>query len=174
MFQKDPIGPVVVHYTDAYSPYGPFNSGTDDDLGFFTLRAKADSITAYMPESRDRLIRKARRTLHAQVGTSGDEASLPAGAAGIEPVIEPHEDGMAAFLMKAGPGEKLQGPALSSHSLGQYYCVVAGAVVQDGKVFERKSLAWGSRDEPAPELAAGADRGFEVLVMQFPRNSLDS
>ena len=45
----------AVHFSRAYTPYGPINFGADG-LGFLTLRARKDPGAQYLPEERDKLI----------------------------------------------------------------------------------------------------------------------
>ena len=64
-----------MHYTDAYTPYGPIVT-SEEDLAFFTIRARNDNGgTHFMPESRARMPRKAGRalTVHADVGADSSE-----------------------------------------------------------------------------------------------------
>ena len=44
-----------LHYTDAYSVYGPFGAGQEDEFFFFTLRAVQSTLHGAMPEMRDQL-----------------------------------------------------------------------------------------------------------------------
>src|SRR3954451_8876249 len=61
-FQRHHVAPVNVHFTDAYSVYGPIVAG-DDGLSFFVLRPELDAGARYMPGSRELLVRKGRRNL---------------------------------------------------------------------------------------------------------------
>jgi hypothetical protein len=171
-YQKQPVPPAMVHYSDAFTPYGPFAAG-EEGLSFFTLRARANQRIHYMPESREDLkqekaARRGRRSLHADVPPAREGEILAPGATAVEALIQPQADGMAAYLLKAGPGARITAPD-PRQSGGQYLCVVDGAVVRDGHAYGRRSLGWVAADEPAPELAAGAESGFAVVVMQFPR-----
>lgn len=164
VYQKQPIGPVMIHYSDGYTPYGPFSSG-ERLMEFFTLRAQPSTLTAYMPESREKLIRKARRSITVPAPNVG--APLARSATVVETLIEPQADGVAAWVLRGGPGARMQAPSPRGSS-GQYHLVAGGAVIQDGRFFGKKSLAWLGPDESPPEVVAGDDIGFDVLVMQFP------
>ena len=48
------VGTVAVHYTDAWSAYGPIVAA-DDGISWFTLRNAWDSGARYMPAARDQL-----------------------------------------------------------------------------------------------------------------------
>ena len=82
-----------MHFADAYTPYGPIRVGPAG-LAFFTLRARADAGAEYMPESRARMARKARRSVSADVPPEGETAAL----------WPTHPDGLGAWIVRARPG----------------------------------------------------------------------
>ena len=51
---KHPVGPRAVHFSRAYTPYGPITY-SDKGLGFITLRAHRDPGAQYLPECREAL-----------------------------------------------------------------------------------------------------------------------
>src|SRR4026207_2491944 len=58
---KHPLGPGAVHFSRAYTPYGPI-AYSDKGLGFITLRAHRGPGAQYLPESREVLGQAANRT----------------------------------------------------------------------------------------------------------------
>src|SRR5258707_123577 len=97
-YQKRPVPAAMVHYSDAFTPYGPFAAG-EEGLSFFTLRAQANQRIHYMPESRDALkeekaARKGRRSLHAGVAPASEDETLAPGAVAVETLIPLRADGM--------------------------------------------------------------------------------
>src|SRR5690348_1666786 len=44
VFQRKPIPELLVHYTDAYSVYGPFKAAPDSDLLYATIRARSTNF----------------------------------------------------------------------------------------------------------------------------------
>ena len=150
---KHALDGVLVHFAEAYTPYGPIRVGPDG-LAFFTLRAKADPGALYMPESRARLARKARRNVAASVPAEGPGATL-------WPV---HDDGLGAWVVRAGPGEAVTSPPGDG---GRYYLVVAGAAAEGETALPLWSCAWRAPGAPHPALVAGPD-GARVVVVQFP------
>src|SRR5579862_2487593 len=60
-FLRHPIPKVMVHYTDAYSTYGPFRSGTEGRLLYATLRAEHSNFGGVMPGARSQLPYRGRR-----------------------------------------------------------------------------------------------------------------
>lgn len=164
-FGRWPIPPVYVHYVDGYTPYGPFTAGPEG-LDHFTLRPRAITGSYFMPGSRDKMIRKAGRGLHAEVRISETQR----GNASRSTVFEPYPDGLAAFHLSAGPGGSIAAPDPWG-SRGQFYVVVNGVAHCQGAALPLKSCLFVRPDEPAPRLSAGPDAGFDVLVLQCPSGS---
>ena len=132
-------------------------------MEFFTLRAEPVLGTFYMPESREKLIKKAGRGVSKGVETGKGEQ----GKATCTPVMERQADGMAAYHIAAGPGGKLSGPSAEG-SKGQYYVVVAGVMECQGKKLGRQSMIFVNPGDLAPEMSAGSDEGFDAVVLQYP------
>jgi hypothetical protein len=150
---KHALDGVTVHFADAYTPYGPIRVGPDG-LAFFTLRARADAGAQYMPESRAAMIRKARRSV---------AASLPAGGEMVD-LWSPHDDGLAAWIVRARPRAELAHPPGDG---GRYYLIVEGSVVHGGRELPRWSCVWTGPGTARPRLRAGV-AGADVVVAQFP------
>jgi len=156
-----PIGPLFVHYVDAYSTYGPFGTGVDAPMEFFTLRATPTLETHYMPASRDKLRgRVGRRNLHVDIDPN-DHGPDGGGARFLE-----GDDGLAVELIHLATGEELKiaggegGPA--------YHYVVAGEITVGDDVVAPKALGY---SEVGAEFrgVAGA-QGATLLTMRFPRH----
>jgi hypothetical protein len=158
-------GEVLVQYADAYSTYGPLTSGVAG-LDFFTLRAYGDDLSAFMPGSRDLLVHRGQRLLHATIPAVGSD-QLPPGTIAVDDVVGPDDDGLACWYLRSGPAGGVTGPDPAAGS-GQYYCVVSGAVRCGGAVFGARSLGWIGPDSEGLSLEAVDDVGFQVLVLQFP------
>lgn len=77
------------------------------------------------------------------------------------------DDGLAAYMLRLGANQSLQGPD-PKMSDGQFYLVVSGNLRQDAGELPLWSMLHAAPDEAAPVLRAGAV-GCEVLVLQFPR-----
>lgn len=155
---KHPVQPVEVHYTDAYTPYGPIVAG-EEGLAFVTLRSKANNGGAhYMPRSRPMLARKAGRALtaHAEVGPSTRAGEL----------IPAREDGVEASLVVLGAGRSTM-PASDRANSGRFFLVLAGSLVADGEELGRYACGFVREDEVLPTLTAG-EAGAQVLSLQLP------
>jgi hypothetical protein len=153
---KHPLKGVAVHFAEAYTPYGPIRTGADG-LTFFTLRAKADPGAEYMPESRARMIRKARRNVAAQVPPGPSAELWPA-----------HADGLGAWIVRAAAGAVAPAPRGDGR---RYYLVVEGSATQGATQgatqLPRWSCIWAAAGAEAPALTAGPE-GAGVVVIQFP------
>lgn len=158
-----PVPPVCVHYTDGYTPYGPFTAGAAG-MDFFTLRAEATVATMFMPAERSKLIRRPGRAFHSAV--EGGQA-VPSSAT-CNAIIDPQADGLAAYHLSIGAGASISAPAAAA-SGGQYCIVVAGEVRCQGKPLPFQSCVFVGPDENPPLVMNTMDSGSDVVVLQYPR-----
>jgi len=157
---KHSLSPVVVHYTDGFTPYGPIHAGAEG-LSFFTLRVRPDVGAYFMPGSGDRMERKAGRTFSVRVEANGH------GGDATETLRAPDASGLGAFRLRLAPGASATGPS-PRESGGQYYVVAGGAVTCEGRPLPRLSLVHVAPGDAAPRVTAGPE-GADVLVLQYPR-----
>jgi hypothetical protein len=157
--------PVLVHYTDGYTPYGPIVAG-DDGIGFYTLRVQAYLGVHVMPGSRSELARPAGRALTLAAGLTPGRPGIDAAADSVRPLVtEP--DGVAAWSVRLPPGATQTGPSPADGG-GQYHIVVNGIWARDGEQLPPKSVAFAEPGDAPVEYEAGSD-GLELVVTQFPR-----
>ncbi len=175
---KHEVAPVVVHYSNAFSSYGPLVSG-EAGLHYFTLRNGYDPGAQYIPAARDRLRQVKRQFREAKHLAGPPAAALPAAAlaaaalagavpAGAEVLVPLAEDGMGALRYRLAAGESVTGPDPAT-GLGQFWVVTAGAMALAEETLPPLSLAFVRPDEAAFTATAAA-AGLEVLVLQYPRN----
>ena len=158
------LHPVTVHYTDAYTPYGPIVT-SDEGLAFFTIRPRTDNGgTHYMPKSRSRMPRRAGRalTVHAQVGGPPHQP----GEVQVDTLIATTDDGVQAKLLSFGAGAVAR-PDGEAPLQDRFLVVVDGSLLQDERTFGLYSCIYGEAGEETPALTAGPD-GAQVLLIQFP------
>ncbi len=163
VYQRRPIAPVLVHYIDGYTPYGPVVAG-EDWLDIITVRANHDYVTGYMPEDRPKLARKAGRSIKAEV-------DLGAGGEVLRTVIKPQADGLAAYVLTLNPQRPVLAPR-SAGTAGQFYCVITGQAQVGGRRADKGSLGWLSPEAAVPE-SRGVDL-CQLLVLQFPKVSQET
>jgi hypothetical protein len=162
---KHSAAPVVVHYTDGYTPYGPIVAG-EDGIEFYTLRVQSYLGVHVMPGSRSEMARRARRALTVAAGLKVGE---PATATAGDPIHElvAKDDGVAAWSIRLAPAAIAMAPS-PAHGGGQYHIVVNGTWAHAGEQLPPKSVAFVEPGEPAVQYQAGPD-GLEVVVTQFPQ-----
>jgi hypothetical protein len=166
-FGKRAVDPIYVHYTDAYTIYGPIWGAEGKGLRWLTVRSKSDPGPRYMPGSRlEREGRKAGRHLEVSVGIPETDRDAPA----VETVIGPYEDGLGVHVVQLGPGDPL--PVFTPAAAGVHYLLLDGTLVYEGR--EHPPLSTFYVDEDGLTGAeAGAD-GLASLVLQFPVRDPDA
>ena len=160
---------VAVHYTDAYSAYGPILAG-DEGISWFTLRNNWDPGAKYMPDSRAELRAARDRHTHWELTT---EPMPPLAAAELAATTEPSrqtvlegEHGLATWHYRLPPNASLTGPDAAIGG-GQFWLVVAGSLaVAGGEFLPPDSCIFVAPEDPALGVAAGP-RGAEALCLQF-------
>ena len=124
----------AVHYTNAYSAYGPIVTGKSG-IWWFTLRNRWDPGARYMPAERQVLKAARDRHQHWELTTEAMPAALlgelcEATASSCRPVFEA-EDGLAGWRYRIPPCTTIAGPAPSAGG-GQFWLVLAGDAAVDG------------------------------------------
>lgn len=159
---RQPVCPVTVHYTDAYTPYGPIVCD-EGGMAFYNLRPRADIGAHWMPGSEAELHRRAGRHRTVTFGVGGGGA-----ASGCErqDVIPMQPDGLRAVNTVAAPGWESE-PEVAAGG-GRYELVLFGSVEARGEALPAGSLMFTHAGERVPGWRAGAE-GAQVLTMQAPR-----
>jgi hypothetical protein len=159
-----PVAPVTVHFTAAFSAYGPIRAGTAG-LSYFTLRNGWDPGARYMPGARGDLPRPRRH--REAVGEPAPLRAEPVHRATRAPALAQDPDGLAAWRYILPAGESLAGPDPAA-GRGQYWLVLNGGLRLGNALLPPRSCVFVLPDEPGLAATAGSD-GVEVLALQFPR-----
>lgn len=165
----------TVHYTDAYSAYGPIVAATPG-IWWFTLRNRWDPGARYMPAERETLHADRERHRHWELITEATPSALlgelyDMTAVSCRPVIE-EDDGLAGWRYRIPPCTTVAGPAPSAGG-GQFWLVLAGdAAVDGGAPLPANSCIFVSPEDPAFAGASGS-LGAELLCLQFRRRARD-
>lgn len=159
--------PALVHYADAFTPYGPIESGPDGYV-YVTLRPTGDPGARYMPESR---AERARVDGRHHTMALLDRADAPP----VEVVIPVEDDGLGACRLRAAAAGDALLPPPQPNPGGAHLLVIAGGVAVDGVDGEPGRLGrlgdvWVPAGEPWPTLRA-TEPGTDVLALGFPRPS---
>ena len=162
---RHPLGKFGIHYTDAFTTYGPIHAGAEG-ISFFTIRTERGAPPHYMPQSRGMLSdRKRGREITCQISL---EHAGGSDAGGVRTLIAPHVDGLAASLMDLPAGAGATGFAPGAGA-GQYYLVLSGSLQEKGQELPAGSLAFvPPDDEAAPGFSAGT-AGARLLYLQLPK-----
>ena len=160
------VAPVAVHFTAAYSAYGPIRAGADG-LAYFTLRNGWDPGARYMPGARGDLPRPRRH--REAIGAPAPVRADPAAGPTCEPALPAGPDGLAAWRYRLPAGAPLAGPDPAA-SAGQYWLVLGGSLLRDDTALGPRSCLFVAPDEPGLAARAGGG-GLDLLAMQFPRRA---
>jgi hypothetical protein len=164
---KQEVQPFTLHYTNAYTGYGPIRAATDG-IAFFTLRKQFDSGGArYFPAGRSFMKPAPKRhRLSDHLAVSAAASLQRRQSTVLETVLAPEADGLAAWFLRAAPGTSTRIPAPAQGG-GQYVLVAAGTLLHDDMTLPRLSCLYVSCEAEPLALQAAAD-GLEVLILQFP------
>lgn len=164
---------VEVHYTDAYSAYGPIVAA-EHGIAWFTLRNAWDPGARYMTSARAELRAARAEDYRHREAVAGaihpmSDAELAAVAeVTCHPVLGPGPDGLATWHCKLPPSAELIGPDPSQGG-GQFWIVLAGRLSTGGSPpLPPRSCAFVAPDDAALLVQTGA-AGAEALCLQFPR-----
>ena len=166
------VAPLTVHFTGAYTAYGPIRAG-ENGVSYFTLRNGFDPGARFMNRSDNRAALRQLPDRRHREAVAGPLPALAAPSPAIsrcsapDTLLGPTPDGMAAWRYRLAPGETLTGPD-PALGRGQYWLVVTGALHRDGEQLTSRSCSFVGLEEHAFHGQAGPD-GLDVLAMQFPR-----
>jgi hypothetical protein len=168
------VASIAVHYTDAYSAYGPIIAA-DEGISWFTLRNAWDPGARYMPAQRQQL-REARAKFQHREATCGplppltdrELAALTAPTGGA--VIAETADGLGTWRYTVPANGSVTGPDPSSGG-GQFWLVSAGsAAIAGGALLPVQSCIFVAPEDAAASLLAGPG-GADLICMQFPKRA---
>ncbi|HWB50343.1 MAG TPA: hypothetical protein VG651_14630 [Stellaceae bacterium] len=164
-------GSVAVHYTDAYSAYGPIVAA-EAGIAWFTLRNGWDPGAKYMTDLDSRAELRASRDRHTHWETTTEpEPALDldvlrqTAAVDRRQVLE-GEHGLASWRYRLPPRAALAGPDPAA-SGGQFWVVLAGTLSAAGAAFLGiDSVIFVGPDDGPLDATAGPG-GAEALCLQF-------
>jgi hypothetical protein len=169
--QHGGMHPIVIHYVDRYTGYGPIAAGAQG-FSYFALRAQTDPGAIYLhrPGYRERLRPSRKRHYTVQLTPSTEPVLLSRAGVKEEALFEDEagsEAGVSARVLRMGPGTSasIPNPAFGG---GQYLLVLQGCLEHGEFSLPAWSVIFVTPDE-APLDALAGTQGLELLVLQYPR-----
>lgn len=164
------IKPVTVHYAAPQSGYGPLIAGSEG-LSYMTIRAQADTGMWCLPDEKDRMDHPMTRfhgwSEHIPVLEPAALRELKTAASAV---VMPHvADGSSATVVTLPP-RAAHTPPRGPDGGHEFYLVLSGDIVFDGKTLSQHDVGFASADAAA-HFTAGAD-GAQVLILSFGRAAL--
>jgi hypothetical protein len=166
-YKRQPLADCVVHYSDAYSTYGPYRAATQQ-VEFFTLRPTFTNYVGYMPEKRADKIKKSGRNIHISLERSAIENIPAAGGLTTYTLIEPHADGLQAELVSLAPGQCWTMPQLRNDDAGCYRVILFGGLVHKDRHYGSRSVIWTGPMTGSAKIAADDSAGCALISLRFP------
>ncbi len=166
-FGTHPIRPCL-HYAGAFTPYPPIVAA-DVPLRYFTLRAAPDPGAMVLPEQKE-LLKAAKKPYRHHLIALDLQLQATRDAAVTRALIEPEDDGLAAWLMRVPAGRLVSAPS-PRDGRGQFLLVLAGRCRIGEQPAGALDLAFVEPSESGARLEAGTE-GALVAIMQFARVGL--
>ena len=164
---RHPVQALSVHYANRQTGYGPITAG-NGGVAYFVLRQVADSGASFLPGAKDLQDRLAPKLqiISDPIGSCVGAVLEELSEATTLMLIEPKEDGLAAWILRVPPGESAASP-VSASGTGRFFIVTSGTMVVAGDQLPALSPVFASHDEQTFDIQAGST-GLEVMVLQFP------
>ena len=167
------LGPAVVHYTDAYTGYGPITA-SQQGLSYFALRPRKDPGAIYLHKEgyREKLRPSKKRHFSIPFVKSTQAVLGHLDHPVVEPLFDDShyalDDGLSASLVRLGPNKSFTIHS-STQSGGQYLVNIQGVLKYGDRDFAESSVFF---IEPSDFSFAVESReaGAEFLVLQFGRD----
>jgi hypothetical protein len=163
------LAPYCVHFSRAYTPYGPLVEDADIGTTMFVLRAHPDPGPHHLPKGLgvlkqvpDRQPWQVTRPAVFPAANSEIESAMLQEISGIK-----DDAGLAAYTLRMKPNASVNAPD-PSHGDGQYLVVLKGSLLHDAREHAALALVFVRPDEGPYGIQAGP-KGLEALVLNFPR-----
>jgi hypothetical protein len=166
-YRHEPIGRATVHYTDAYTTYGPFGT-TESPMRFFTLRPAGSTITGFMPEMKDSLPRPLKpphRNYVVDLENWLSEPLPPAGESHCISVLDKQSDDLAMTVLIAGPNCRV---VIGEDVSAAGYCCVLEGELRGEETYGPLSIGWVAPGGGPIHVQSG-DAGCRAVLMSFGR-----
>jgi rubredoxin len=160
------VSPYYLHFSRAYTPYGPLHADAATGWTFMTLRTRFDPGAQRLPGALEKLKQVSDRRPW-QVTTQAVFPE-PAGEVAYRELPEIRDDqGLAARAFTLAPGAEVPVP-VPAVSDGQFIVALDGSIVHEGRDKPAMTVVFVKPGEPAFTLKAGA-QGARGLILNFPQ-----
>ncbi|MDO9024338.1 hypothetical protein [Zwartia sp.] len=172
---SDGIRPTVVHYTDAYTGYGPITA-SEYGLSYFALRPRKDPGAIYLHKEgyRERLRPSLKRHFTIPVIKSTEPVLAHLKQPVVESLFDETQyvlaDGLAGSIVRLGP-RQVYDQTCPEKTGGQYVIVLQGQLnTLDHQEVDQSFQGWTvlfAEPGTGPVSLVAGDLGAEFLVLQF-------
>jgi hypothetical protein len=160
-----PLAPVTVHYTNAFTGYGPLASGSEG-LQYLTIRNLWDPGLRPLPDARDELppagtVKQRQRTTPPSPALSAEALGALDGPL-LRQLMEEPESGSAAWMLALPPGGSAASPA---NAKADRVLVVCSGSLSETDAGDLHSCHFVPAGEDVMLQAGKA--GADILILQF-------
>lgn len=159
------VEPYYVHFSRAYTPYGPLHADETTGWTFMTLRTRYDAGAQRLPGALPKL-QQVRDRKPWQVTSM---ARFPVGKADVAVYENPDirdERGLYVRSVTMAAGASMLAPA-PTDGAGQYVIALKGTLVHE-RPRSALTVVFNAPNEAPFRIEAGGD-GLEALIVNFPR-----
>lgn len=160
------VEPYYVHFSRAYTPYGPLHADEQTGWTFMTLRTRYDPGAQRLPGALPKL--QAMQGRKPWQVTS--MARFPVRGPGVRMEENPDikdDRGLFVRSLSIAPGASTVAPS-PADGAGQYVIVVGGTLVHEGHARDALTVVFTPPNEAPFRIDAGPD-GLDALIVNFPR-----
>jgi rubredoxin len=160
------VEPYYVHFSRAYTPYGPLHADEKTGWTFMTLRTRYDPGAQRLPGALPTL-QEVRDRKPWQVTSMAQFAARDAAVSMLENEDIKDDRGLYVRSLSMAPGASTVAPSPSGGA-GQYIIVVKGTLVHDDRSRNALTVVFNDPHETPFRIQAGPV-GLEALIVNFPR-----
>jgi hypothetical protein len=168
------LGPSVVHYTDAYTGYGPITA-SQQGLSYFALRPRKDPGAIYLHKEgyREKLRPSKKRHFSIPFVKSTQAVLSHLEKPVVEQLFENGhyslDDGLSACMVRLGPQQSFTVQS-TAQSGGQYLVNIQGVLKYADRDCAESSVFFSEPADVSFTVEAG-EAGAEFLLLQFGESS---
>jgi rubredoxin len=175
-FGRHEVAPYAVHFTRAFTPYGPTVANSKTGISSLTLFARFEVGAQYLPESLEKLKQVPDRRpwqITRQVTFPFQEGIvISPGTVLLQEVPDVKDDqGLAAYSLTMAPNTTTAAPDPSCGD-GQYLIVVKGGLWHENKMHKALTLVFTKSTEDAFNLHAG-EESLAAIIVNYPQRTKD-